>query len=182
MRGCMNKPWKLIPVNKGKDHAKIDEEDFEKVSNHSWRTVTAKSGRQTVVTTVATEKGPRMLSLGAFLMKPEKGQMVYPRRFMNGFDYRKENLIVCSMKERQRILPKNRAEGTSQYKGVSWYPKNKCWRAGIRVDGKSIHLGFFQTEEDAAKAYNEAAKKHFGEHAYQNQIKPAATRRQSDAA
>lgn len=174
--------WKLIPVNKGKDQAKIDAEDFDRVSQHSWRTVTAKSGRKTVVTTVSTPKGPRMLTLGAFLMNPAKGQLVYPRRFNHGFDYRKENLIVCTMKERQRILPKSRNQGTSKYKGVSFYPKNNCWRAGIRVDGKSIHIGFFDSEEAAALAYNEAARKHFGDNAYQNQVAKRDPRRQSDAA
>lgn len=174
--------WKWIDVNKGKDKAKIDAEDFDRVTQHSWRTVTAKSGRKTVVTTISTPKGPRMLTLGAFLMKPEKGFMVYPRRFQNGFDYRKENLIVCTMKERQRILPKSRNTGTSHYKGVSYYPKNSCWRAGIRVDGKSIHIGFFDSEEAAARAYNEAAKKYFGEQSYQNQIKTPNPRRNTDAA
>ncbi|MEZ0393216.1 MAG: AP2 domain-containing protein [Pseudobdellovibrionaceae bacterium] len=178
----MSKSWKTIPVNKGKDQAKIDAEDFDEVSKHSWRTVTSKSGRKTVVTTMSTAKGPRMLTLGAFLMKPQKGEMVYPRRFQNGFDYRKENLIVCTMKERQRILPKSRTQGTSLYKGVSFYAKNKCWRAGIRVDGKSIHIGFFASEEEAARAYNEAAKKYFGENAYQNQVQKKLPRRQGDAA
>lgn len=174
--------WKWIPINKGKEQAKIDAEDFDLVSQHSWRTVTAKSGRRTVVTTISTPKGPRMLTLGAFLMKPRKGHLVYPRRFQNGFDYRKENLIVCTMKERQRILPKSRTQGTSQYKGVSYYPKNSCWRAGIRVDGRSIHIGFFDNEDAAAVAYNEAARKYFGDQAYQNQIRSPRPKRRSDAA
>ncbi len=170
--------WKNLPVNKGRDQAKVDAEDFVRLSQLSWRTVTAKSGRRVVVTSVATPKGTRMVTLGAFLMKPPKGKQVYPRRFLNGFDYRKENLIVCTMKERQRILPKNRNNlGTSQYKGVSYYSKNKCWRAGIGVDGKSIHIGFFDTEEEAATAYNKAARKHFGDQSYQNQVKKRPPRR-----
>lgn len=175
----MAKAWKTIPVNKGKDEAKIDAEDFERVTQHSWRTVTAKSGRRIVVTTISTPKGYRQITLGAFLMKPPKGKLVYPRRFQNGFDYRKENLIVCSMSERQKILPKSRNTGTSKYKGVSFYSKNSCWRAGIRVNGKSVHIGFFDSEEEAALAYNKAAKKHFGDLAYQNRIE-RTKKRQTD--
>ncbi len=176
----MAKAWKTIPVNRGKDEAKIDAEDFERVSAHTWRTITSSSGRRIVVTTISTPKGYRQLTLGAFLMKPPKGKLVYPRRFQNGFDYRKENLIVCSMSDRQKILPKSRKTGTSRYKGVSYYPKNSCWRAGIRVEGKAIHLGFFDSEEEAALAYNKAARKHFGEMAYQNTVVKAQPRRKAD--
>ena len=177
----MAENWKYLPVNKGKDKAKVDTEDFVKLSKLSWRTVTSTSGRGVVVTSVQTPKGVRMVTLGAYLMKPPKGKQVYPRRFQNGFDYRKENLIVCTMKERQRILPKNRNKiGTSQYKGVSFYSKNKCWRAGIGVDGKSIHIGFYDTEDEAATAYNKAAIEHFGQQAYQNQIKKRPPRRSKE--
>lgn len=173
--------WKYIPVNKGKLKAKISAEDFDTVSQHSWRTITTGSGRMKVVTTITTPKGSRQITLGAFIMKPPKGQQVYARRFVEGFDYRRNNLIVCTMKERQRILPKSRNHGTSIYKGVSFFKKNKKWRAGIRVNGQSIHLGFFTNESAAADAYNIAAKKHFGVNAYQNQIKKATPRRKSDS-
>jgi hypothetical protein len=103
-------------------------------------------------------------------MNPEKGKQVYPRRFNEGLDYRKDNLVVCTLKERQRLLPKNRIKQSSDFRGVSFSKNNKKWRAGIEVKGKSINLGHFTTEEAAAKAYNEAAKKYFGEIAYQNRV------------
>src|SRR5690606_14384307 len=105
----------------------------------------------------------RQISLGQFLMNPPAGKMVYPRRFMEGFDYRKSNLIVCTMAERQRILPKSRNHGTSRYKGVSYISRRRHWRASIKVNGKSITIGQFQDEESAARAYNKAAREHFGE-------------------
>ena len=172
--------WKYIPVNKGQLKAKISVEDFDICSEHSWRTVTTGSGRMKVVTTIATPQGSRQITLGAFIMQPPKGKQVYARRFVEGFDYRRSNLIVCTMKERQRILPKSRNHGTSLYKGVSFFKKNKKWRAGIRVNGTSIHLGFFDNEASAAEAYNKAAKEHFGENTYQNQIKKSNPRRKSD--
>ncbi len=59
---------------------------------------------------------------------------------------------------------------SSIYKGVSWRPRTKKWQARIRVDYKAIHLGYFNSEIEAAERYNEAAKEHFGEFAWLNKI------------
>ena len=57
-----------------------------------------------------------------------------------------------------------------KYKGI-WYAKHaKKYRASITVDYKTIHLGYFHSQEEAAIAYNEAAVKYFGEFAYLNVI------------
>ncbi len=57
---------------------------------------------------------------------------------------------------------------TSDYKGVS--RKRNRWLAKIQVDGKAVFLGTFEDKRDAAKAYNEAASKYFGEFAWLNLI------------
>lgn len=165
----MAKDWRYITVHPGLK-VKIDSEDFDRVSAHSWRVTKGTTNRQRVVTSVRTPKGVRSITLGAFLMKPPKGKQVYPRRFNEGLDYRKNNLIVCTLQERQRLLPKKRVKSTSSYRGVSFSKSDGKWRAGIEVDGHSINLGNFKTEDDAAMAYNKAARKYFGDLAYQNQV------------
>lgn len=176
----MTKPWVYLPVRPN-EKAKIDKEDLERCSRHTWRVVTKETGRKKVVTNIIDKKGRnRQISLGQFLMNPPKGKMVYPRRFMEGFDYRKSNLVVCTMAERQRILPKARKGGSSRYKGVSYIRSKKRWRAAIKIGGKSLTLGHYRTEEEAALAYNKAAAKHFGANAYQNQVKVVRGRRQYD--
>ena len=59
---------------------------------------------------------------------------------------------------------------TSQYKGVHYNKRLQRWRAQIGVEGKYLDLGNFDSESEAAKAYNDAARLHFGEHAYLNHV------------
>ena len=150
--------------------AKVDLEDFERLSEYSWRKTEGTTGRARVVTSVRKKDKVRNITLGHFLMRPPKGKQVYPRRFNDGLDYRKSNLIVCTLQERQRMLPKNRKNTTSPYRGVSFSTRDEKWRAAIEVNGKSINLGHYKTEKEAALAYNKGARKHFGEIAYQNNV------------
>lgn len=61
---------------------------------------------------------------------------------------------------------------SSKYKGVSYYKGNLTnpWTACINKDGKRNHLGYYATEEEAAKAYNEKAKELHGDSAKLNKI------------
>lgn len=64
---------------------------------------------------------------------------------------------------------RSRKGSVSKYKGVSMHSCGK-WDAKIRCNHKSKHLGLFILEEDAARAYNVAAKEIFGEYAHLNKI------------
>lgn len=172
-----SKPWKYLQTKTG-EKVKVDAEDYQELTEKSWRVIyTGKTQKPSVVTSIRTGDSVRTMTLGQFLMKPKKGKLVYPRRWQQGLDYRKSNLIVCSMKERQRMLPKRADKATSKYKGVSFVKSKKIWRARIEKNGKSHYLGDFAKEEQAALAYNKAAKEMFGDIAYQNQVNRKPDRR-----
>src|ERR1035441_10438605 len=65
----------------------------------------------------------------------------------NGLNNQRENL---EEKSRRGNGENKHIAKTSQYLGVSWCKSNKKWRAQIRVNGKVVHLGYYETELAAA--------------------------------
>jgi hypothetical protein len=59
--------------------------------------------------------------------------------------------------------------GTSRFKGVSYYPSRRKWRATICLNRKVAFLGFFDSEEAAARAYDQRARLLHGEFAKTNE-------------
>lgn len=81
-------------------------------------------------------------------------------------DNRRCNLRLVTHAENSRNLDK-RSSNTSGFKGVNLH-HGKYWRAVIRVNYRQKHLGYFGTPEEAAMAYDTAAREHFGEFAHLN--------------
>jgi len=69
-------------------------------------------------------------------------------------DNRLVNLRWATTSQNSRYQPKR--EGcSSQYIGVCWIKRQKKWVANCRIDGKLNHIGTFDTEEEAGRAYND---------------------------
>lgn len=81
-------------------------------------------------------------------------------------DNRRPNLRGCTRS--QNNANRHLRSGASEYRGVSWYKQIGKWYATCCINGTSIHLGTFTDEIDAAKAYDRAALKAFGEFANLN--------------
>lgn len=94
---------------------------------------------------------------------------MYDHKDRNPFNNTRDNLRPCDYW--QNNVNRAKSEGcSSKYKGVYYRFDRKCWNATIRLYGRKKSLGVFHHEINAAKAYNEAALKHFGEFAVLNVI------------
>lgn len=145
----------------------IDDEDAERVLELKWHVSRSGSGIDYAGHTKKIHGG--VILLHRYLLDAPDGMFV---DHINGdtLDNRKSNLRICTHKEnlRNQRTPKNNNSG---FKGVMWYKRISKWRAYIRVDKVQFHLGYFETKEDAALAYNISAIKHFGQYAKLNNIK-----------
>jgi hypothetical protein len=75
-------------------------------------------------------------------------------------DNRRSNLRTCTQAQNQ-MNADIRCTNTSGYRGVSRLSGK--WSARIRIDGVRKFLGLFDTPEEASKAYQAVAVKHYGE-------------------
>ncbi len=102
-----------------------------------------------------------------FLEKPESNERNLVGAINgNKLDCRLENL---EWRTRSTSSRKRKTASKTGYTGV--YIENNKYRAIITINGKAVHIGMFETAEDAARAYNKRVKALYGKDAHLNKIK-----------
>lgn len=154
---------KEIPLTQGKV-ALIDDEDWPLVKDYKWHAHKVRNVWY-AETNIKVDGKRKTLKMNYLFVQPQKG---YKTDHINGdgLDNRRENLRLVT--EQQNQFNRHNTTGNSQYKGVSCIVPTKKWRSRITINRQIIHLGIFKNEVDAAKAYDKAAKEHFGEFAHLN--------------
>lgn len=138
----------------------IDLEDLDKVKIYRW---CFQSGKYAY--------NPKVGLLHRFLVSPEEGMHV-DHKDGNGLNNRRNNLRECTQTQNlgNSKIPKTNKTG---FKGVyttenSQKPRTYPFMSKIQFQKKHIHIGYYMTAEEAARAYDQKAKELFGEFAKTN--------------
>lgn len=149
-----------IPLTRGK-FAIVDDEDYDRLSQHKWCAV----DRRRQCYAQRKEHGKTIRMHREILQVP--AGLVFDHRNHNGLDNRKCNLRICTPSQNSQNRRPQQG-GSSRYKGVWWEQAKGKWRAVISHQGRTIHIGYYDYEVDAAIAYDDMAIELFGEFAYLN--------------
>jgi hypothetical protein len=135
----------------------VSDSDMPRARQYEW-SVSGPSGYPR-----ATVRG-RRVALHRFVMRPGRGKKVVFKG-ENKLDCRRSNLAVMDLGDRVPWHVTGR-KSTTGYIGVTH--SGDSFRSQIKVDGESVPLGFFDTDVEAALAYDSAILYHFGPRSKRN--------------
>lgn len=164
-----------IPLTQGL-YALVDGEDYKWLNQWKWfaqKDYKSCFGNFYACRKVWENGRRRAVLMHREILNASKGTQTDHRNHC-GLDNRKTNLRPCNYS--QNAQNRMKIKGSSKYKGVYWHKEHKYkqkvyvgkWLAQINFNGQQIYLGLFDNQTDAAKAYDNAAKKYFGEFAELN--------------
>lgn len=144
--------------------ANVSIEDYERLDCYKWHPHVLKNKVYAMTRIPVLWDSPKKVYMHQLIL-PNKYGFEVDHIDGNGLNNTRSNLRYATKAQnaQNRSVTGN---GASKYKGVS--KSGYRWRATIRVNGEFKHIGVFDTQIKAAKAYDSQAKKYFGEFANLN--------------
>ncbi len=158
-----------MEIDLGKGHvAVIDDEDVALVSGFKWYPMTVE-GKVYAAGWKHMPPGRLFVHLHRLITDAQPGDII-DHIDRNPLNCRRTNLRRVTRQQNVWNTGPARKTCTSKYKGVFLCRQTGRFRARITFNRKQIYLGYFATEEEAARAYNAKAADLFGEFAYLNPV------------
>lgn len=161
----------FVPLTRGKV-AVIDFDDRWVLDGRKWcaakRSNTWYAVARRRVGNAGRKRGVRRPDENVFLHNLIAGSKGVDHWSGDGLDNRRDNLRICTQTNNNQNRRKTTKKTHSRFKGVCIDVRDGRIFAYIDVNKKRSYLGGFPSEEDAAKAYDQAAVKHFGPFARTN--------------
>ncbi len=159
--------FRRIRLVNSKKYAIVDECDYYWLARYTWLAEKTDHSYRAVCL-LCKGKMSTLVNMHRLIMNPPKHLLV-DHINRNGLDNRRANLrLATHAQNSQNRTPCTKAGKTSKYKGVYWQRGRNKWRSYIRANNKRIFVGHFDSEVEAAKAYDEAARKYHGQFASPN--------------
>lgn len=141
----------------------VDDEDYDYLSQFKWH---ARRDDNTWYAIHSDRINGRIVEtkMHRLVLPPPDGFLV-DHKNRNGLDNRRCNLRIATISQNTVNSPTRNKTG---YRGVKHSTNPRWWEANIRVNRKKVYLGCFPSPEQAARAYDDAARKYHGEFAILN--------------
>lgn len=157
---------KIIKAYHGQE-IMIDDENFDFLNQFVWKVI---KKMKTYKDVQSTHFG-KIVRMSRLIMKITDPKIFIDHIDGNTFNNQKSNLRLATPSQNSRNIGKRKGNYTSKYKGVNWNKVKNKWDSRIATDHGRVHVGYFDNEIDAAKAWNNAAVKYHKEFARLNVIK-----------
>jgi hypothetical protein len=155
---------KLLPLTNSTKSTIVDDDAYEWASKYRW--ILDASGYAS--RSNSTDKNlPKMIRLHREIMNHPEGQSI-DHKDRDKLNNQKSNLRICTPS--QNMANKSKTHGSSRFKGVSWVKDKMKWCAFTKKNRKTIPLGCFNDEVEAAKVYNTKMRELHGEFALLNEV------------